>query len=309
MTDTSLRIAVGASPDRLGGIEQFLKVARRADHLGFHYLGFPDHIVMPSTPGRDPIQVTWYDIFGLAAAAAMVTSNIRFVFTALVIPYRHPVELAKRISTLDQISNGRLSIVCGTGWMRREFTILGVPHEERGPRTDDAMRAMKTLWTGALPEYHGDFYSFSPVNFEPKCVQKPHVPLWVGGSGRRPLQRAIELGDGWLPMTGTLVEIAESIKTLKDGLDVAGRDPEAFTFGFGLQVGEPDATSRAMSSHVAHGRPLSDVEAASPGQALDVLGRMRSVGINHVGLRFNWRTPNEYEDKLQEFAEEILANL
>ena len=305
-----LRISVGLTPyDRWGGIQPILSAAKRADELGYSAVSFPDHMVMPVTPGRDPVIVTWYDDFVLAAAVAAATDRIRMVFNALVIPYRHPVDLAKRISTLDVVSQGRLTIVCGTGWMRREFSILGVPFEERGPRTDDAIRAMKALWTEAQPQYKGEFYSFAPVNFEPKCVQKPHVPLWIGGSGARPFRRAVELGDGWMPMTGSLSEVGDSIRDLKERLASAGRDPKSYTFGFSLQVGEVDETARAASQHVARGRSASSLNTTSAQETIDALGHMQSLGINHVGLHFAWRTPSQFEEKLQELAETVLAKL
>lgn len=304
-----MRISLGLAVDRLGGIEPALAAAKRADELGYYALSFPDHLVMPVTPGRDPIAVVWYDDFVLAAAVATVTKRIRLLFNVFVIPYRHPIDLAKRVSTLDIVSQGRFILGCGTGWMRREFTILGIPFEERGPRTDESLRVMKTLWTEAQPSYEGEFYSFSPVNFEPKCVQKPHVPLWIGGSGPRPFRRAVELGDGWIPMTGDLSEVGETIVKMKDGLTTAGRDPESFAFGFGLQYGEPDPISRALSQHVSRERPASTLSTTSAEETVDALGRMAALGINHVGLHFSWQTPSEYDEKLQDIAETVLAKL
>ena len=307
--DLPLRVSVPLFPyDRWGGVEAIVQAVSHADRLGYFAVGLPEHRVMPVTDAT-PLSVVWYDNFVLAATLAAATSRIRLLFHACVVPYRHPVELAKLISTLDVVSHGRVSLLAGTGWMRREFAILGIPFEERGPRTDDALRAMKTLWTQPEPSYEGTHFSFPPVHFYPTCVQKPHVPIWIGGNGAAPIRRAVEFGDGWVPLGGTFEDAATTIDKLRDRLAAAGRDPATFTFGFQLPFGALDPAHHAAAVHHAHGRRLDDSVPTSTAETVDLIGRFSSAGINHLTLQFDWKSPAEYEDTIDRFADEVLGQL
>jgi probable F420-dependent oxidoreductase len=264
---------------------------------------------MPVTEGAAPVSAVWYDNFVLGASIAAATSDIRLMFNACVIPYRHPVELAKLAATLDVVSHGRLILVAGTGWMRREFRMLGIPYEERGSRTDDAIRAMKTLWTQPQPTYQGPHFSIPPVHFFPTCLQQPHVPIWIGGNGPRPFRRAVELGDGWIPVAGSFEDVVASIGRLREKLEAAGRDPASFTFGSILSYGEPDPETAAATTHVAHGRPTAEPTTPSADETVELIGSLRSAGVNLLCLQFAWGDPNEYKETLEQFSIEILGQL
>lgn len=309
MTYLPLRVAVPLFPyDRWAGVEPMIAAVAEADRLGYFAVALPEHRVMPVTAAT-PVSVVWYDNFVLAATLAAATSRIRLLFHACVVPYRHPVELAKLVATLDVVSHGRVVLLAGTGWMRREFDILGIPFVQRGPRTDDALKAMKTLWTQPQPSYDGDYFSIPPVHFHPICVQKPHVPIWVGGNGAAPMRRAVELGDGWVPLGGTLDDAGRGIATLRDDLAAAGRDPSTFTFGFLLPFGEPDPAHRAAAEHHAHGRRLDEAMTMGVSETLDLVGRLRETGINHVLLQFDWQSPAQYVEVIERFAREVLDPL
>ena len=116
----------------------------------------------------------------------------------LVLGYHHPLEIAKRYGTLDKISNGRVILGVGVGTLKDEFDLIGAPFDDRGPRGDDAMRALRASLSQRQPEYHGEFYDFEGLVVDP-CAVQPHVPLWVGGRTFRSLRRAVALGDGWSP--------------------------------------------------------------------------------------------------------------
>ena len=146
--------------------------------------------------GVPPVSTVWYDGFVLGAHLAAMTRRIRMVFNVLVVPYRPAIVLAKLVSTLDVVSGGRLTLGVGAGWIKGEFKALNIPYAERGAITSETLRAMKVLWTEEHPSFEGRYTSFSNIAFEPKCLQQPHVKIWIGGSGAAPLQRAVELGDG-----------------------------------------------------------------------------------------------------------------
>ena len=119
----------------------------------------------------------------------------------MIVPHRNPVLAAKMLATLDMLSQGRIILGVGAGWMREEFEALGLPpFEERGDVTDEYIRVFKELWTSDDPSFDGKYCSFSNITFQPKPVQKPHIPIWVGGESPRALRRAAELGNGWSPI-------------------------------------------------------------------------------------------------------------
>jgi len=304
-----LRVSIPLFPyDRWPSVDAMIEAVSFADRLGYHAVAFPEHKVMPVTDST-PASVVWYDNFVLAATLAAATSRIRLLFHACIVPYRHPVDLAKLVSTLDVVSKGRVVLLAGSGWLRREFAILDIPFEERGPRTDDALRAMKTLWTQPQPSYEGTFFSFPPVHFFPTCVQEPHVPIWIGGNGPRPMRRAVELGDGWIPLGGTFEDAAEAIAVLRDQLSDAGRDPTTFTFGYLLPFGEPDAAHHAAAVHHAHGREVPEATTRGVAETIDRIGEYHAAGINHVLLQFDWRSPADYMETLEQFSVEVLGRL
>lgn len=295
--------------DRWGGIEPLVEAVRLAETLGYDAVALPEHIVMPLRPDVPPVSVTWYDNFVLAAYLAARTTRIRFVFHALVIPYRPPVQTAKQIATLDTVSAGRLTVVAGSGWMRREFHALGVRFEARGDITDEYLRAMRELWTDPAPEFSGARVAFADIAFLPRCVQSPHVPLWIGGSGPRPMRRVVELGDGWAPMTGSVESVAEQVVRLREALAAAGRDPARLDVLHSLRAGPPDAAAATASAHAAGQRDAA-VGAGDAGSAeylVDTVGRCAEAGITHLGVSVAWESPAEHAERLRWFAEAVMG--
>ncbi len=298
--------------DRWNGIEAMGEAALAAEELGFDGLSFPDHVIMPVRPDVPPVSTVWYDNFVLASHLATLTSRIRLVFNVLVVPYRPAVQLAKLLSTLDVVSHGRITLGVGAGWLRGEFRVLGIPFAERGAMTDDSLRAMKALWTQERPEFKGKYASFSDLAFEPKCVQQPHIPIWVGGSGPRALKRVLELGDGWSPMTGKLEELARDIDWIKSQVRERGRDPETLDFAYGISFGDSDPERDRAVSHVSHSEQPRQVrqstsEHHSPDALVDTIGRHREAGFTHLGLSFGWERPADYRRQLEWFAKHVLS--
>lgn len=179
---------------------------------------------MPGTadsPIPDPM--TWL------AFVAATTSTIKLATGILIVPQRNPAVLAKEVATVDALSEGRVMLGIGVGWLEEEFDALGVPFSNRGKRTDEYVDVMRQLWTADQVSYNGEFVSFAPVSSNPKPHDGP-VPIHVGGHSRKAAERAGRLGDGFFPGTGdvaTLNDIAR--QTAAD----AGRDPAAIEFTAG----------------------------------------------------------------------------
>jgi probable F420-dependent oxidoreductase len=180
-----------------GTIDDVRRIAEAADRLGYDYLTCSEHIAVPveglALPGP-----RYYDPLSTFGFLAAHTSRIGLVTSVLVLGYHHPLEIAKRFGTLDRISGGRLTLGLGAGYLEQEFELLGVPFTDRGPRADDAVRALRAAFGRREPAYHGPYYDFDGMLVDPCGVQE-RVPLWIGGRTPRSLRRAVELADGWCP--------------------------------------------------------------------------------------------------------------
>jgi probable F420-dependent oxidoreductase len=179
------------------GIEEIAHVAEAADALGYHHLTCSEHIGVPRGEAGHRGATYWDPLatFGFLAAR---TRRIRFATNVLVLGYHHPLEIAKRYGTFDRVSGGRLILGVGVGTLREEFDVLGAPFEDRGPRADDALRALRASLSTGEPAYDGDHYAFQGLVVDP-CALQERVPIWVGGRTLRSLRRAVALGDGWAP--------------------------------------------------------------------------------------------------------------
>lgn len=292
--------------DRWGGVEPLARAAKRADELGYFGIIMPEHIIMPVRPDVPPVSTVWYDNFVLGAHLATLTKRLRLVMLVMVVPYRPPVQMAKLVSTLDVVSNGRLILGVGAGWMRGEFRTLGIDHAKRGDLTDEYLRAMIALWTQERPQFEGPTVKFSNIAFEPKCVQKPHVPIWVGGSGPRPIRRLVELGDGWAPMVGGIETLPKELASVKAAIRAAGRDPEAMDFTHNFTAGELDPAAVKARAHASSGvyRPMKPLE--TPEEITAELRRFHEAGFNHISLTLNWKTPNDMIQKMEWFADKVM---
>jgi probable F420-dependent oxidoreductase len=227
-----------ATPDNLAAI------ARRGEELGYDFVLFGDHIVVPrqitspypyTETGEFPGSASGVAMEQLTVLAFLAgqTHTIRLATSVIIVPHRNPLVAAKALATLDVLSKGRLIVGVGVGWMREEFEALGLPpFEERGAVTDEYIRAFKELWTSDDPSFEGKYCQFSNISFLPKPVQQPHPPIWVGGESRRALRRTAELGNGWYPISanphfplGEPEQLAAGLQRLAGYAKEAGRDP------------------------------------------------------------------------------------
>jgi probable F420-dependent oxidoreductase len=307
-----MRFGLTLAPfDRFGSVDELVRAAQAAERSGLDYVSLPDHLIVPEGPEQPRSGVVFPDVFVLGALLAGATTNTTIAFTALVVPLREPIALAKQIATLDWVSKGRLIVVVGSGWLRSEFDAVGVGFDDRGDRTDEYLRCLKTCWTEARPAFEGKYVSFPPSAVEPKCVQVPHVPLWIGGNGPRPERRVVELGDGWAPLTGTFDERAAAITRLKQRIAEAGRDADAMAFAGNLMVGELDAaTLRLQRGHHVTERDHDDAtrrRAVTADAAIDEIGRAAEAGFTHLNLTIGWEDVAELEDKLEWLAGNVLS--
>jgi probable F420-dependent oxidoreductase len=196
-----------------GGAE-ILRFARKADSLSWDWLTIPEHVVMPSDMAE---HMGTRFVEGMSAAAVLMgaTQRIHMLTYILALPYRHPLLLAKQVATMEFIAGGRFTLGTAVGHLEKEFEALNVPFEQRGKLTDEYIRVLKTAWTAERPAFEGEFVRFKDVIIEPKPVQKPHPPIFIGGNSKPAMRRAAQLGDGWIPWLVTAETLPDCIAYMK----------------------------------------------------------------------------------------------
>jgi probable F420-dependent oxidoreductase len=219
-TDYSMR------PDELG---------KALEQRGFESVWAPEHSHIPLTrktpfPGGGDLPKKYYDAmdpFVTLTAAAMATTKLKVGTGICLVTQRDPIQTAKLVASIDQVSNGRFLFGIGNGWNQDEIENHGTAFASRHKVARERVEAMKAIWTQPKAEYHGEFVNFGPMMAWPKPVQKPHPPVIVGGAFPYSARRAIRYGEGWIPQAarGTYAEIADMIPEFRKMASEAGRDP------------------------------------------------------------------------------------
>jgi probable F420-dependent oxidoreductase len=241
--------------EETAGITEVTKVVEEAERLGYDFCTCSEHVAVP-LDAAETRGATYWDPLATFGYLAARTTSIRFATFVLVLGYHHPLSIAKRYGTLDQVSNGRLVLGVGVGSLEDEFVLLGAEFEDRGAMGDDAIRALRTALSDGEPTYDGEYFTFGGFVVEPAAMQA-HVPIWVGGRTARSLRRAVELADGWAPFglrTAALSELlarareTDAWATREEPLDVIVQndhplDPSA----------EPDRVAEQLDRYTAIG--------------------------------------------------------
>jgi alkanesulfonate monooxygenase SsuD/methylene tetrahydromethanopterin reductase-like flavin-dependent oxidoreductase (luciferase family) len=207
------------------------------------------------------------------------------------------------ISSLDALSGGRVVFGVGAGWVAAESAMLGVPFAERGAMTDEYLRAMQELWTAREPSFNGKYTQFSGLTFEPKPVQKPHPPIWVGGHSRAALRRTAELGAAWHPINRPPEELRKGRGEIARLCHARGRSAlPALTLRNDVRLLRPGESAPA-SAHA--GRVL----AGEPAALIDQIAELADCGVEHLVLEFLAADGRELEEQMAIFAERVRPRL
>jgi probable F420-dependent oxidoreductase len=250
------------------------QLAHEAEARGFESLWFPEHSHIPAKrespwPGGPELPKMYYDVlepFAALAAAAAVTTTIKLATGICLVVQRDPIQLAKSVATLDRVSNGRFLFGIGAGWNAEEMRNHGTDFRTRISLMRERVLAMKQIWTQSKAEFHGKLVDFDPIMTWPKPVQKPHPPIHVGGGFPKGAKRAVEYGDGWMPIFGR-DEIVTRLPELREMLVTAGRDPATFEvsiFGMGPIPEELAKLRDAGVARVVFGLPPEPAEKTLP---------------------------------------------
>ena len=236
--------------------EALVTFARQAEEHQMASLWVSDHVVFPKEnasqyPGGrfpHPPDTPYLEPVVVLAAAAMCTQRARLGASVFILGHRNPIVMAKMLTTIDTLSNGRLICGVGVGWWAEEFAALGVPFKSRGRLADESIKVFKELWTANEPQFQGEFFHFSKIGFSPKPIQKPHPPIWVGGNSIAGLRRAVALADGWRGTQQRPEELAGTLDRLRQEADKAGRpyDSLALSLRIPLRAEAVEGSSQAI---------------------------------------------------------------
>jgi probable F420-dependent oxidoreductase len=225
----------------------------------------------------------------------------------MIAPYRNPVVTAKMLATLDVLSRGRVIVGLGVGWMKEEFENLATPpYEDRGGVSDEYIQAFRELWTKDNPSFHGKYCDFSEIVFLPKPVQKPTIPIWIGGHSRQALRRAARLGDGWHPIGGVPTiplepeDIRRSLEIIAEYAQAAGRNAKEIRVALKGSLFDRE-------KEIAPGRRRRFLgNAEEMASDLSEYGR---AGVDYMILDVRCPTPAETLERMEWLAKEAIAKV
>lgn len=244
---------IGVSLLNNQGIEDvhaLVDLACRAEELGFNSVWVHDHVFNVGHVLERIGDRPYYEPLTLLSFVAARTARVRLGTSVLVLPYHHPIRLAKTAATLDVLSGGRLILGIGVGLIEQEMRAMGSPFTERGAVTDEAIAVMRTLWTDADPVFDGRYHHFAGMKFSPKPVQRP-IPVVIGGVSRAAIRRAARLGDGWHPLGLSPDALAKSMASLGDEARAAGRDAAQIPVSIAMTLGASTPRRAALGKDPA----------------------------------------------------------
>ena len=258
-------------------------LARAAEERGFESMWFAEHSHIPVSrispwPGGGELPKMYYDTLDPLVAlgsAASVTSTIKLCTGICLVVQRDPIHLAKEVATIDQLSGGRMVLGVGGGWNAEEMADHGTEFKTRFKLMAERIAAMKLLWTENEAEYHGEFVDFDPTFSWPKPVQKPHPPIIVGGAFPYGAKRAIEYGDGWMPVGGRAIDLVEQMPRFRQMVAESGRDPDSFEVGLYGTRPEADYVKRLADAGVS--RAIFALPSAGADEVLPLLDQFAGI--------------------------------
>ena len=271
-------------------------LAVRAEELGLDSVWVHDHVfnvghVFDRIGGRP-----YYEPLTLLSFVAARTQRIRLGTSVLVLPYHNPIRLAKTAATLDVLSGGRLILGVGVGSIEQETHAMGNAFKERGAFSDEAIAVMRALWTQEDPEFDGKYSRFAGMKFSPKPMQKPSIPVVIGGVSRAAIRRAARLGDGWQPLGLSPEALGEAMGVLRDEARAHGRDASTIPVSITLGIAAPGTRRR----HALGTEPAAIARNAKA---------FADLGVDTLVISANTSDPGGARSALEMVARELLIAL
>ena len=296
---------------RAAGRGTLIETERRAEGWGFASVWAADRVVLPwridtEYPYADgsafivPPDRPFFECLTVLAFLAGATERIRLGVSVVVMPFRHPLHWFRQATSIDALSEGRLLLGVGIGWMAEEFAALGVDRTQRGRIADEQLAVIRALLDDEHCSYHGQFYDFDDIAFLPKAYG-PRLPIWVGGEGEAAQRRAGRFGDAWFPyfVRVTPEALADGYANVRRFAVEAGRNPAEVGLDCCLPI---EVTDRPVAQQ-------EDKLRGTPEQLVEALRRFADVGVGHIGLQFMVPRYPDRMAQIQRFAEEALPHV
>jgi probable F420-dependent oxidoreductase len=287
---------------RLATRENIEVTADKADAYGFHSVWVADHVVV-AEEYVDKLGAVFYEALTTLSYVAGRTQRVLLGSSIMPIAYRHPLLQAKIIATLDQLSGGR-ALYCGAaGYTAGEFTALGLDVRQRGRIADEYLQAMKVAWTQEQPVFNGTFVQFEDVRCDPKPVQQPYPPVWIGGDSDPAFRRVVRHGDGWHGQVfGDLDLLRQRIERLHQIAREEGRDPASVRVSV---KGDCQIFDDGKELPVSRRRPFF----GTAEQVVDDLRQAEALGIELVVFSSNVAPGNQRMETIDALGRDVLPRL
>ena len=274
-------------------IQGVIDLAVGAEELGFDSVWASEHVFNVSYVYDRIGDKPYYEPLTVLTYVAAVTSTIGLGTSVLVLPYHNPIRLAKVAATLDVLSGGRVMLGVGVGVIEEELEAMGSPFAERGAISDEMIAVMKELWTKDDPSFLGKYHSFSGMKFTPKPVQKPHIPIIIGGTSKAAIRRAARSGTVWHPTALSPQTLAEGMDYLKEQAVEVGRDPSEISVSISAAIG---------NTHNHNRYSLGE----DPEEILERSQKYQEMGLERLVVSPNTRDQTQLRPIMEMLAEVVI---
>jgi len=265
---------------------QVRTVAQRAEALGFRDLWTTENTIGKNNSLEPSVLLSY---------VAAVTTTIRIGVSVVVFPLHSPIHIARRYGSLDQVSGGRLTLGLGIGrGSAEQYAAFGLPFERRVARFTEGVELLKALWTQPVVNYKGQVFQLEGAAMEPKPLQKPHIPIWMGGAHPNVLKRTAAIADGWMGAgSNTSAEYPGLVAILRQELEAAGRDPATFPTSKRIYMSVSEVPGEALNElkhfcQTLYGTGERAAElgiCGTPEEVREQLESLASVGPDHLLLQ------------------------
>jgi len=276
-------------------VQALVGLAERAEALGFDSVWTHDHVFNVGHVFDRIGSRPYYEPLTLLSFVAARTRRVRLGTSVLVLPYHNPIRLAKTAATLDVLSGGRLILGVGVGAIENEMEAMGTPFKERGAFTDEAITVMRTLWDEEDPRFDGRYSRFTGMKFSPKPIQKPSIPVVIGGVSRAAIRRAARVGDGWQPLGLSPEALGQGMAALREELRACGRDAAKVPVSIAMSITASTPRRAALGTEPA-----------------EIVGNAKAyaaLGVETLIVSANTSDPREAQTAMEMIAREVLASV
>ena len=303
---------------QLANFDDISNLVVTGEKLGFSTVAVSDHIVVPTEidsiyPYNESGELGWVsgehlEQLTTVSAIAAITSKLRILTSVMVLPHRNLILTAKILATIDVLSGGRLTVGCGTGWMKEEFEAIGAPiFEERGEVSNEYIRIFKELWTNETPSFSGKYSEFSEITFLPKPVQNPHPPIWIGGESAPALRRTASIGDCWYPIGSnprfpldTPALLKKRLERLHKISEDIGRDPADIQLAFSVNW-------MTLNNEVQGNNGIRKSFTGNYEQIASDIINLKNLRVHYISLNFPGETTNQIIENMERFTTNVAS--